>query len=378
MRSRKSLAVVTALVVAAAAAAAAFAGGSANTKAIGCEGLPIGFMGPITGPVAFLGNEQLHWAQFALDEFNRQQGTKFTLQQVDTQLNPALAQTGATKLAADKSVLITVGPAGSQEVQAVGRIFKKAGLAYISASATAATLTKGTYPTFFRVVGSDDAQARTDALFIKDKLKADSVFIVDDQESYSTGIANEAQKILRARGAKVTRESVNQKVTDFSSIVSKIGGDVDVVFLPWQVAANGQLFYEQMREQGKKAKIFGSDGLDSGDFKAEGRYISSFARDIRGLPGVGGVIKRYESRYDNKWGTFGPPTYIAMQTAVLAMKAACKNKTADRAEVLRSLRKVKIKRTLLGLPLSFAKNGENPSAKFYVYHFQGSKRSLVG
>lgn len=378
MRSRKSLAIVTALVVSAAAAAAAFAGGSANAKAIGCEGLPIGFMGPITGPVAFLGNEQLHWAQFALDEFNRTQGTKFTLQQVDTQLNPALAQTGATKLVADKSVLITVGPAGSQEVQAVGRIFKKAGLAYISASATAATLTNGTYPTFFRVVGSDTAQARTDALYIRNKLKADNVFIVDDQESYSTGIANEAQKILRARGAKVTRESVNQKVTDFSSLVSKIGGDIDVVFLPWQVAANAQLFYEQMREQGKNARIFGSDGLDSGDFKAEGRYISSFARDIRGLPGTAGLIKRYESRYDNKWGTFGPPTYVAMQAAVLAMKAACKNKTADRAEVLRSLRKVKVKRTLLGLPLSFAKNGENPSAKFYVYRFNGSKRTLVG
>jgi ABC-type branched-subunit amino acid transport system substrate-binding protein len=66
-----------------------------------------------------------------------------------------------------------------------------------------------------------------------------------------------------------------------------------------------------------------------------------------------------------------------MQTAVLAMKAACKNKTADRAEVLRNLRKVKIKRTLLGLPLSFTKNGDNPHAKFYVYLFKGGKR-LVG
>ena len=31
-----------------------------------------------------------------------------------------------------------------------------------------------------------------------------------------------------------------------------------------------QLFYRQMVEQGKRAKIFGSDGLDSGDFTAPG------------------------------------------------------------------------------------------------------------
>ena len=40
----------------------------------------------------------------------------------------------------------------------------------------------------------------------------------------------------------VQRESVNQKVTDFSSIVTSIPSDTNVVFLPWQVAANGQLF----------------------------------------------------------------------------------------------------------------------------------------
>ena len=115
-------------------------------------------MGPITGPVAFLGDEQLHWAQYALDAFNKAHKTSFTLQQVDTQLNPALAQTGATKLAADGSVLISVGPAGSQEVQAVGPIFKKAKMAFISMSATNATLTNGKIPTFFRVVGGDAAQ----------------------------------------------------------------------------------------------------------------------------------------------------------------------------------------------------------------------------
>ncbi len=210
------------------------------------------------------------------------------------------------------------------------------------------------------------------------KLKAKRVFIVDDQESYSTGLAAVATAVLKSKGVKVDRESVSQKVTDFSSIVSKIASDVGVVFLPWQVAANAQLFYEQMREQGKTAKIFGSDGLDSGDFKADGRYISSFARDIRGTPGTAALIKEYERRYGTKWGTFGPPMYVAMQAALTALNNACKDNKADRPEVLSSLRKVKIGKTILGQPLSFNAHGDNPNAKFYVYQVKGSKRTLVG
>ncbi len=379
MKKAGLLLLVVALTAVALAAGRASGPASASPlAAVACDGLPVGFMGPITGPVAFLGAEQLHWAQYALDSFNKANKTTFTLQQADTQLNPSLAQTGGTKLVADKSVLGVVGPAGSQEVQAIGALFKKAGLPYISSSATNATLTSGKYPTFFRVVGSDKTQATTDARFMVKKLKAKKVFLVDDQESYSTGIATTAQAVLRGLGVKVDRQSVNQKVTDFSALVSKIDDDTDVVFLPWQVAANAQLFYQQMREQGKKAKIFGSDGLDSGDFKADGRYISSFARDIRGTPGTAGLIKTYESRYGNKWGTFGPPTYVAIQSMLTAMKAACKDGKSSRGEVLRSLRKVKLAKTILGLPLSFNARGDNPHAKFYVYQITGSKRTLVG
>ncbi len=379
---KAGLFLLTAMLVAAALVAATASPVSASpaaaAKPIACTGLPVGFMGPITGSVAFLGDEQLHWAQFSLDSFNKANKTSFTLQQVDTQLNPSLAQTGATKLAADSSVLGVVGPAGSQEVQAVGSIYKRAKLAYVSMSATNATLTTGKYPTFFRVVGSDKSQADSDANFMIKKLHAKRVFIVDDQESYSTGIADEAGKVLKAKGVKVDRESVNQKTTDFSSLVSKISDSTTVVFLPWQVAANGQLFYEQMREQGKNAKIFGSDGLDSGDFKASGRYISSFARDIRGTRGTAGLIKSYESRYGSKWGTFGPPTYVATQAMLSAYKAACKDNKATRSEVLADMYKVKIGKTILGLPLSFNRHGDNPSAKFYVYQITGSKRTLVG
>jgi branched-chain amino acid transport system substrate-binding protein len=378
-------ALVLALIVAGvtAAAASAVTKGSSPTIAASrlaaCTSGQIGFMGPLTGPVAFLGHEQGTWAKYAIDSFNAANGTHFTILQGDTQLNPKLALTVGTKFAANKSLLVTLGPAGSQEVIAVGPLFKRKGLSYITSSATNITLTQGKYPTFSRVVGSDAAQGRSDALFMVNKLHAKKVVIVDDQEAYSTGLAAAATAVLKANHVSVQHESVNQKVTDFSSLVTKVPDDATVVFLPWQVAANGQLFAEQMKEQGKGAKVFGSDGLDSGDFTSSGAYVSSFARDIHGLPGTAKVISGYNKKYGTKWSTFGPPAYVAAQVAATGYKAACKDGKATRAEVLKDIRAAKIPHSILGIPVTFDKHGDVPAAKFYVSQIQANgKHKLVG
>ncbi len=379
-------ALVLTLIVAAVAAtgASAVTKGSAPTAsaagaATTCTSGPIGFMGPITGPVAFLGKEQLNWAKFSVDSFNKKNGTNFTLLQGDTQLNPKLALTVGTKVTANASLLATIGPAGSQEVIAVGPLFKRKTFAYVSSSATNVTLTQGKYPTFSRVVGSDKAQGRSDGLFMVNKLKAKKVVIIDDQEAYSTGLAASATAVLKANKVSVTRKSVNQKVTDFSSIVTSISDDTNVVFLPWQVAANGQLFAQQMQEQGKTAKIFGSDGLDSGDFTIKGAYVSSFARDIHGLPGTAAIIAAYNKKYGTKWSTFGPPTYVAAQVIATAYKAACSDGKATRGELLKNIRAVKIPHSILGITVSFDKRGDVPAAKFYVSQIQADgSHKLVG
>ena len=86
-----------------------------------------------------------------------------------------------------------------------------------------------------------------------------------------------------------------------------------MIFLPWQVAANAQLFGNQLAEQQKDAVIFGSDGLFSpDDFKIAGSYVSSFAPDITGLddPAIQEMVAAFEDEYGD-FGTFGPPTFAA-------------------------------------------------------------------
>lgn len=341
---------------------------------VSCDDAKIGFMGPITGDAAFIGKEQLGFAKYAVRRLGK---GNVTLVEGDTQLDPAQASTVGARFHADSDILAVVGPAGSQEVLAVAPIFKRAArLPFISGSATRTSLTNGSIPSFFRVVPNDSVQSPTIARFIRLTLKAKSVFIVDDQTAYSRPLANGVQANLRAGKVKVERTSVNQKVTDFSALVSRIDDDVDVVFLPWQIAANAQIFGQQMKEQGKDAIIFGSDGLDSGDFKIGGSYVSAFAPDIRGIKGNAAFIRGYRAKFVSN---FGPPIYVATQAAILAIQKACADGEATRGEVQAQLKRTSIARTVLGARLQFTARGDVRGSKFYIFKLNANgKKVLVG
>ena len=366
--------VVAALAIAATALARADVPETAAAPNASCANASIGFMGPITGDAAFIGKEQLGFSKYAIRKLG---GGKIKLIEGDTQLDPAQASTVGARFQANDDILAVVGPAGSQEVLAVAPIFKKKEpLPFISGSATATSLTKGSIPTFRRVVPNDSVQSPSTANFLRQTLKAKSVFIVDDQTAYSRPLAAGVQANLKAAGVKVTRQSVNQKVTDFSALVSRISDDTDVVYLPWQIAANGQIFGQQMKEQGKTAVIFGSDGLDSGDFKIPGSYVSAFAPDIRGIKGNAAFIRGYGAKFVSN---FGPPSYVATQAAIAAIKRACADGDATRTEVHKNLKQTLIRKSVLGGNLQFTANGDVKGAKFYIFKLgAGGKKTLTG
>ena len=365
---------IASLAIVASAFARADAPAATAASNASCTGAKIGFMGPITGDAAFIGKETLGFSKYAIRKLA--QG-KIKLVEGDTQLDPAQTSTVGTKFHADASIMAVIGPAGSQEVLAVAPIFRKSErLPFISASATKTSLTNGSIPNFFRVVPNDSIQAPSTAKYIRQILKAKDVFIVDDQTAYSKPLANGVQSNLRAGGVKVTRNSVNQKVTDFSALVAKIGSEIDVVYLPWQIAANAQIFGQQMKEQGKKAVIFGSDGLDSGDFKIQGSYVSAFAPDIRGIKGNAAFIKGYGAKFVSN---FGPPAYVATNAAIVAIQKACADGTVSRAEVQKQLKATLLPKTVLGGNLQFTARGDVKGSKFYIFKLgAGGKKTLVG
>jgi branched-chain amino acid transport system substrate-binding protein len=339
-----------------------------GAEAVDCTA-SIGIMGPFTGDVAAIGQEQLNWAKFAVDSFNEERGTTFELVEGDTQLDPAQAATVAPQFVSNSDIVAVVGPAGSQEVEAVGSIYGNAGIAFISPSATATNLTED-FETFFRVVPTDADQGPTDATYMADELGAQNVLIIDDQSSYSTGLADSTTAALEEAGVTVSRESVSQDQTDFSALVSAVADDTDVVFLPWQVAANAQLFGNQLAEQGKEAVIFGSDGLFSpDDFKIAGSYVSSFAPDITGLddPAIQELVAAFEEEYGD-FGTFGPPTYAATTVVMEAATAVCEGgEDPTREAILEQMPETNLEESILGQPITFTENGDIEDATFFIF-----------
>jgi branched-chain amino acid transport system substrate-binding protein len=342
-----------------------------------CSG-EIGVMAPITGDAGSIGTEQLNFAKFAVDSFNEENGTEFTLVEGDTQLDPAQASTVGQRFASNDDILAVVGPAGSQEIEAVGPIFTREDLAFVSPSATATSLTDGRFESFYRVVPNDAAQAPTDAAYMVDELDAANVVIIDDQTSYSRPLADGVQEALEEADVTVSRESVNQDTTDFSSLVSGIGDDVDVVFLPWQIAANAQIFGQQLKEQGKGAVIFGSDGLFSpDDFTIDGSYVSSFAPDITGIEESADLVEAYTAEYGD-FGTFGPPTYAAANVILTAMSDLCEGgDELTREAIVAQIGETSIDDSILGGSLSFTESGDPEGAEFYIFTIEGGEYTLV-
>ncbi len=346
----------------------------------------IGVMGPFTGGAASIGTEQLNWAKLAVEDFNKASGWKAELVEGDTELDPSKAVTVAESLIANKDVYGVVGPAGSQEVEATGPKFKEARLVHISGSATRPSLTTSGFDTFFRVVPTDAVQGPTVGNFIAKELKLTKLFVIDDQTSYSTGLADEAEKAFKAAGGTVVgRESVKREDTDFSALATKIKGlGAEAVFFPGQIASQGALLAKQFQEQAIKIVLFGADGFFSADDfikgaagATEGAYVSSFAPDISGLESSAEVVKRYSDKY-GAFGTFGPPTYAATTIVLEAMKRAFDaGGKLSREAVRDEVAKTKQDLSVLGGPLAFDEKGDVQGAQFYIFQVKEDKFTLV-
>ena len=183
----------------------------------------------------------------------------------------------------------------------------------------------------------------------------------------------------------VSRQSTSVNTTDFSSLVTRVPNDADIVFFPTQQPSDAQTFAQQLLEQGKRAKVFGGDGANSPDqFKVAGSYVSNFAPDISGIASSRALIAGWKK--DNPratLGSFGPPSYLAVEVALNAIKKACdagKGTIQNRRDIVKHVKKINLKTSILGGPFRFSTKSNDPlNAKFYIFQIQSNGTyKLVG
>ncbi|MGZ4409203.1 MAG: ABC transporter substrate-binding protein [Gaiellaceae bacterium] len=369
---------------------------AAATASVKCgKQVSIGVAYPATGGVAFLGALQFDWAKYALKRWNHSHKLKIKFVQGDTQLttNAAANVAVAHSFASNGKILAVTGPAGSQEVQDSTAVYKGAGLASVSGSATRIFLTRAKTGNpretskgfFYRTVPNDGQQGDAVANYIHKNLKKTHVYIIDDEEAYSQGLADQVQADLKKFGVNAGRNHVAQNVNDFSSLIAAIPNNTQLVYIPWQQAAEAQTFSQQLKANGsgsaKNAIVMGSDGIDApGQFTAPGAYVSGFPVDA-----TSAVYKAFTNAHGGKPETFGLPTYTSVWVNATAIQMACKagHGKTTRTAVRKDLLKVKLtaKQSLLGFPVHFLNKNfatfQGPGdmatpANFAIYHISKS------
>jgi branched-chain amino acid transport system substrate-binding protein len=342
---------------------------AAAAKTIKCgKRVTIGMAYPATGPAASLGKPQFDWASYAKRVWNKSHKLKIRLLEGDTKLgdSPGLAVPVSHSFASNGKVLAVNGPAGSQEVQDSIAVYKSAGLAAVSGSATRIFLTRAKVVAgknnpretpkgyFFRTVPNDGQQGDRVATFIHSTLKAKHVYIIDDEEAYSQGLADQVQADLAKFGVHAGRNHISQQQQDFSSVITAIPANTQIVYIPWQLPGQAQTFYNQLRASGHKANIMGSDGTDApGTFEPKGHgYVSGFPVDFTSTK-----LKAFEKAHGGQPETFGIPSYTATLVNATAIQKACKagHGKTTRAAVRKRIQKVTLTtaQSLLGFPVVF-------------------------
>lgn len=269
--------------------------------------LEIGFFGGLTGDNSGLVTPMKQGSDLAIKEYNAaHQDCQVKLTPYDSQGLPDKANGLATDAVNNKNLVAMIGPAFSGESEVANPIFETAGLPAITPSATRPSLSQDGLKIFHRGIGNDLAQGPAAARYIKDVMKAEKVFVVDDQSAYGAGLADQVKEGLGA--AVVGSDKVTEKQPDFGGVISKVKASGATVLFYGGYTQEAAPFLKQLRAAGWKGTFMGGDGINDANMlsvtgqqdvegtvatcpcapatAAKGTFAADFEKEFGQAPGV--------------------------------------------------------------------------------------------
>lgn len=300
--------------------------------------------------------------KLAVDQANAKSGNKYKYQvqilddAVNGKHDPAQGAKNIQQFVADKNVMGVVGPFNSNVAQAEIPLTNEAGLVQISPANTNPDLTKTAaandlrkaHPdqiAYFRVCTTDDFQGPAGADYAFKTLNKKAVFIVDDNETYGKGIADEFEKRFSADGGKVLgHEHLSSGQQDFKSLLTKAKAtNPDMVYYGGVTTTGGGLLRKQMTDVGMQQLTFmGGDGIVEDEFVKEAGAAGvgswgTVAAPIADLtPDAKDFIAAYNAKYTapaDKIGAYSAAGYDAANIIIQAVEKAGADRAAVRTAV---------------------------------------------
>lgn len=232
-------------------------------------GFELAYFGALTGSSANLGVNIEQGAELAVIQYNAKNGANcITIKKFDSQGDPAVAPGVARSLVADTKIIGIIGPPFSGESEAANPIFNDAGIPLITPSATRVSLSSHNWKVFHRAVANDGAQGPAAGNYIKNVLKAQKVFVADDQSAYGAGLADQVKSTLGSLvvGTDKTSADGKQPGNDFSGTVQKIVASGATAFFYGGYYQNAGLLRKQLTAAGWTGTQIGGDGVNDPGF----------------------------------------------------------------------------------------------------------------
>ena len=290
----------------------------------------IGAIFPLSGPVAFYGNESRDGGLLAIEEINAAGGLlgkKITLISEDDEGNAEKTVNAFTKLTNRNKVSFIFGSSTSGPTQAMTALAQRGGVILMSPSATNVDVTlAGDY--IFRACFIDPFQGVVGADFAYGTLGSRRAAVLYDAGAdYNTGLGEAFKNQFRALGGQVVADEAYQTGdVDFNAQVTRIRAtNPDVVYLP-NYYNDVSLQAKQLRDQGVTCALVGGDGWDDLINNAEdevlnGFWSSGFASDTTDPMGMA-FVQAFQARFNRPASQFSALGYDAMMLILDAIKAA--------------------------------------------------------
>jgi len=291
--------------------------GGDNTAGNSKCGYELAFFGALTGSAANLGVNIEQGFELAIEQYNQKNGANcVVVKKFDSQGEASVAPGVARNLVADKKILGIVGPPFSGESEAADPIFEAAGIPTITPSATRVSLSANGWKTFHRAVANDDSQGPAAAAYIKDTLKAQKVFVADDQSAYGAGLADVVKSKLGSLVVASDKTEGDGKQTDFSALVQKVTSSGATALFYGGYYTNGGVIRSQLTKAGWKGTLLGGDGMkDPGLAKAAGTAaaVGTVVTCPCSPPEAAGgtFVKDYKAKWGQDAGTYSDVAFDA-------------------------------------------------------------------
>jgi branched-chain amino acid transport system substrate-binding protein len=307
----------------------------------------VGVADVFSGPAGW-GHNVLRAVELAAAEVNEAGGVlgeSVRVIWVDDACDADQAVAAAQKMVAAGAVFV-MGHTCSHTAIAASKVYKDAGILYMTAYATNPKVTEQGRRRVFRLCGRDDQIAALVTGYLAERWADKQIAIVHDGRVYGRYLAETVKQGLNERGsAETLYEEVTAGQLDFTALVGKLhSAGIDVVFMGGYPLEAG-LLKRRAHEAGVEFQLVGGGaihdeefGLAAGDAAAEGTL--TFDAPLTEERAAARALAAYRTKYPEQPGNPGEDwhylSYIAFNVWVEAAERAGSVDTDDVARVLHS------------------------------------------